>query len=64
MKIISKQTLTTVIYDDGSYSDLVKKQVVITDDSFESLGIDDLHEIISRALKAKVVADSQGEESR
>jgi len=51
MKIISKETRTTVIFDDGTHSDMIKKIVTVKDDSFECVNLDDMHEAIVTALR-------------
>lgn len=55
MKITSKQIYTTVILDDGTYRDMVKKTVTI-DATFDSMDVDEIHNIIAIALHNRIQA--------
>lgn len=55
MKITSKQTYTTVILGDGTYKDMVKKTVSV-DATFDSMAIDEIHNIIAIALHNRIQA--------
>lgn len=56
MKIISKQVITIVIDDNGDFEDTIKKTVSIIDESFDSLSIDDIHDIIATSLRRHIKA--------